>query len=111
MKDILDYYSQNNEDARLSLDRAHRLEYITTMHYIDKISITNSTILDACAGTGGYCFDLARKGHDVFAGDLVPNNVEIILQKNKEHSLLKDIYLGNILDLSRFNNDICKCEH
>lgn len=105
MKDIFAYYNEQNEDVRLSLDRAHKLEYITTMHYIEKISKSTSTILDACAGTGAYCFDLAKKGHDVIAGDLVPNNVEIILRKNKENSLLKDVYMGNILDLSRFNNE------
>ena len=80
MKDIFDFYNDQDEDVRLSLDRAHGLEYITTMHYIDKISNSNSTILDACAGTGAYCFDLARKGHDVIAGDLVPSNVEIIVR-------------------------------
>lgn len=105
MKDIFEYYNNYDEDVRLSLDRAHKLEYFTTLHYIEKILKPNSIILDACAGTGAYCFDLAEKGYDVIAGDLVPYNVEIILQKNKEAPLLKDVYEGNILDLSRFNNE------
>jgi len=90
---------------RLSIDRAHRLEYMTTMHYIEKILKPNSSILDACAGTGAYCFDLAQKGHDVFAGDLIPKNVEIILRKNKVNPLLKEVYEGNVLDLSRYKNE------
>ncbi len=42
MKDIFDYYNEQNEDVRLSIDRAHKLEYIITMRYSEKISKTNS---------------------------------------------------------------------
>jgi len=105
MKDIFDYYDSYCEDERLSKDRAHRLEYITTMHYIDKVLKSKSVILDACAGTGAYSFELAKKGHDVTAGDLVRKHVEIIRKKSVERGLLIEVYEGNVLDLSRFAND------
>jgi ubiquinone/menaquinone biosynthesis C-methylase UbiE len=105
MKNIFEYYNAQDEDIRLSLDRTHRLEYLTTMRYLEKVCPTNSTILDACAGTGAYCFDLAKKGHQVTAGDLVPQNIEMIEKKNQRAPILQKIYTGNILDLSMFDDN------
>ena len=81
MDNLIDYYEQQDEDNRLNLDRAHNLEYLTTIKYLDKICHGSVSILDACAGTGAYCFYLAEKGHSVTAGDIVPANVNIIKEK------------------------------
>lgn len=105
MNEIIEYYNAKDEDGRLTADRAHEVEYITTMRYIEKVCAPNSKILDACAGTGVYCFDLALKGHKVTAGDLVPSNVKFIEAKNEKQSILDNIYTGNILDLSNFQDE------
>lgn len=105
MNKIIEYYNTQDEDYRLIADRAHELEYITTMHYLEKVCAPNSKILDACAGTGIYCFDLGLKGHKVTAGDLTPANVKMIEVKNKKQPILDGIYTGDILDLSNFQDE------
>lgn len=100
------YYSDpGNEDIRLTKSRAQRLQYLTTMHYLKRICGEGSIVLDACAGTGAYCFDLAKLGAEVTAGDIVPGHIQIIRKKEQELHLLEDVYVGDCLDLTRFEND------
>lgn len=106
MENIIEYYEQQDEDNRLQIDRAHSLEYITTIKYLDKICQGQMSILDACAGTGAYCFYLAEKGHAVTAGDIAPSNVNIIKEKQKKNPILHDVYTGDILNLSQFEDEI-----
>ncbi|MFD1903190.1 class I SAM-dependent methyltransferase [Paenibacillus rhizoplanae] len=63
-------------------------------------------ILDGCAGTGNYSFQLAELGHKVVAGDIVPHNVDIIREKQRIRPVLADMYTGSITDLSRFDSGI-----
>lgn len=62
-------------------------------------------ILDACAGTGIYAFELAKRGHEVIAGDLIDANVEKMRKRQEENNLLKHIYEGNILNLSQIEDN------
>lgn len=112
MDNLIDYYNQQKENNRLRIDRAHSLEYLTTIKYLDKICHGQLTILDACAGAGTYCFYLAEKGNKVIAGDIVPMHVNLIKEKQKKNPVLKDIYTGDIINLSQFKNgtfDIVLC--
>ncbi|MBZ9634097.1 hypothetical protein [Clostridium sp. FP1] len=52
MKSILEYYENYDEEARLIKDNAHKIEFITTMHYLDKIVKPGARILEVGAGTG-----------------------------------------------------------
>lgn len=97
------YYENYNEDIRLSKDRVHSIEFLTTIHYFNKLFEKNSKILDACSGTGNYSFYLAENGHIVTTGDVVPHNVSIIKAKQEKNPILKEVYTGSILDLSRFD--------
>ena len=99
MDNIIEYYEQQDEDSRLKEDRANSLEYLTTIKYLDKICAKQVKLLDACAGTGAYCFYLAGKGHIVTAGDIAPSNVSIIENKQKTNPILHDIYTGDILKM------------
>lgn len=105
MNDIISYYTNYAEEDRLFSSRCQYSEFLVTMHLLRKyIPLENSNILDCCAGTGAYAFSLAKEGASVTAGDLVPVNTE----KMKQHpnaSLLKEIYTGSALDLSRFADD------
>lgn len=105
LNNIINYYEHQDEDSRLVKDRAHYLEYFTTIKYLDKICYKYEKIWDACAGTGAYCFYLAEKGHIVTAGDITPSNVSIIEEKQKENHVLHDIYTGNILNMSQFRDE------
>ena len=98
------YENENDEDKRLTNDRTNYLEFLTTVKYLDMVCPPNSKILDACAGTGAYCFWLAEKGHEVTAGDVIEYNLNKIRERQKDKSVLKEIYHGNILDLPHEDN-------
>lgn len=106
MKDeILKFYQELNDESERLESNPGRVEYITTMTYLNKVIPTKSIILDACAGTGKYAFALAKEGHNVVAGDLIDVNVNMIRKQQKKTPLLIEIYEGNILDLSRFEDE------
>ena len=105
IEQITSFYEGYDEDGRLFRDKAHLPEYLTTIRYFDRLFTTKSKILDACAGTGKYSFYLADKGHSVTACDLVEHNVNIIKSKPNAASLI-DVAVCNVLDLSRFDNDV-----
>ena len=104
--DIFEYYEKEyKEDQRLVKDKAHQIEFLTTIHYFDKILPKGARVLDACAGTGAYAFYLANNEYKVTAGDLVPHNVSIMEEKQAKTPVLEEVYTGNILDLSRFEEN------
>lgn len=72
------YYNTYDEDGRLFRNNSHQIEWLTTIHYFNRIIPAHSRIFDGCAGTGNYAFQLAEQGHDFVASDLVPHNVDII---------------------------------
>jgi hypothetical protein len=53
IEDLNKYYAQEyNEDERLTKDRTHTVEFLTSVRYLDKVLQKGSKVLDACAGTG-----------------------------------------------------------
>lgn len=98
---IKSYYEHYDEEGRLSRDRAHLPEYLTTIHYFDRLFRPGSRILDACAGAGRYSFYLADQGHSVTACDLVEHNINII-KSRPDADKLADIAVCDVLDLSHF---------
>ncbi|ETT54607.1 MULTISPECIES: class I SAM-dependent methyltransferase [unclassified Paenibacillus] len=105
MDPIIDYYDSYDEEGRLFRDNGHQIEWITTMSYFKKLFKPETYILDGCAGTGNYSFQLAEMGHKVVAGDIVPHNVDIIREKQRIRPVLADMYTGSITDLSRFDSE------
>lgn len=108
---ITSYYENYDEDGRLFRDNAHKVEYLTTIRYFDKLFAPGSRILDACAGTGRYSFYLADKGHTVTACDLSEHHVNIIKAKPGADKLA-DTAVCNVLDMSRFEDssfDVVLC--
>lgn len=95
------YYNTYDEDGRLFRNNSHQIEWLTTIHYFNRIIPAHSRIFDGCAGTGNYAFQLAEQGHDVVASDLVPHNVDIMRCKQSQKPLLENIFAG----------DICKTNH
>lgn len=106
MDAIIDYYDSYDEEGRLFRDNGHQIEWITTMSYFKRLFKPEAYILDGCAGTGNYSFQLAELGHKVVAGDIVPHNVDIIREKQRIRPVLADMYTGSITDLSRFDSGI-----
>lgn len=104
MNEVLNYYNGYDEENRLNKNNVHKLEYLTSIHYLDKVIKPGSRILDVGAGTGKYAFYLANKGFSVTAGDIVPRFVELMRERLNCSTLRMDIYWGDACDLSRFDS-------
>ena len=101
---LQEYYSSGYEKARLTSDKAHSIEFLTTVHYLDEILPSNSKVLDCCAGGGIYSYYLAEKGFQVTVADLSAYNVKTI-KADKNSELLDGVYNLNVLDMSVFENE------
>lgn len=103
MNSIIEYYNNYDEDGRL-LKKNRLPEYLTTMKYIEKYLTPNSKIIEIGAGTGRYSLELADRGYDITAVELVPHNIEIMKKKVKPNHNIK-IYEGNACNLSFIESD------
>ena len=98
---VSSFYNEIDEDGRLNKSRHGQMEYITTMHYINKYAKEGAKLLEIGAGTGRYSIALAKAGYNVTAVELVENNLQV-LKKNSEGIDNIQSYQGDALDLSRF---------
>ena len=92
------FYDGYCEDLRLKKSRHGQLEYLTTMHYINKMTAANSSALEIGAGTGRYSIALAKKGYKVTALELADRNFDI-LKENAKGIQNVHCYQGDALDL------------
>lgn len=98
--DLNQFYGNYDENGRL-LTRAGHVEFVTTMHFIEKYLTPGARILEVGAATGRYSHTLARMGYRVDAVELVEHNIEIF---NQLTSPGEDVTIrqGNAVDLSAF---------
>ena len=94
-------YEIFNEDTRLNRSRAARVEFLTTVHYIEKYLKEGDKILDIGAGAGEYSLYFARKGYEVSALELADANIAAFKKKLTPEDKI-DLVQGNALDLSRY---------
>lgn len=96
------YYNKFNEDKRLN-SRHGTIEFLTSIKYIQDILINkkNPKVIDIGAGTGKYSLYLSELGYDVTAVELIKHNLKVIESKSDKIKC----YLGNAIDLSRFENE------
>lgn len=97
-------YDIFNEDARLNRSKAARVEFLTTVHYIEKYLKKEDKILDIGAGAGEYSLYFARNGYDVSALELADANIAAFKKKLTSDDNI-DLVKGNALDLSRYADD------
>ena len=91
------YYSKGKEDGRL-LSRHGSVEFITTVHYIEKYLRHGMKILEIGAGTGRYSHYFAQNGYEVDAVELMECNIEVF----KAHTTPTEnisVAQGDALDL------------
>lgn len=99
-----EWYSMKDEDNRLIADKAHKVEFITSINYIDKYLKPGMKILEVGAGTGRYSLYYAEKGYEVTSLELVPHNIEILKSHITNNMNIKVIQ-GNAIDLSMFEDE------
>lgn len=103
-KKVQSMYSSFDEERRLNTTKASSVEFLTTMHYLEKYLKEGDSILDVGAGTGQYSFALAHKGYKVSAIELSHHNVEVFKSKITENDSI-DLRQGNALDLSMYEDE------
>lgn len=94
-------YDIFNEDSRLNHSKAARIEFLTTVRYIEKYLKADDKILDVGAGAGEYSLYFARKGYEVSALELADANIAAFRKKLEPEDKI-DLVQGNALDLSRY---------
>ncbi len=104
---VRDYYTGyvRQEWRRLVRDAYHRLEFQTTLHFLEKYLPPNGLILDAGGGPGRYTTELARRGYRVVLFDMTPANLAFAERQIKRAGVrnqVVDIVEGSIVDLSRY---------
>lgn len=100
---LINFYNNYDEDSRLALKHGS-VEFLTTMHYIEKYIKSGDHVLEIGAGTGRYSHTLAHQGYAVDAIELVEHNIEIF-NKNTRAEENITITQGNAMDLSSFPNN------
>lgn len=97
---LINFYNQYDEEQRL-LSKHGSVEFLTTMHYIEKYLKPGDRVLEIGAGTGRYSHALARRGWRVDAVELVEHNIEVF-RRNVRPGEDITIMQGNASDLSAF---------
>ena len=90
--------STTHELERLTLDNGI-MEYITTIHYLEKYLPKNGIVADIGSGTGRYSLWLAQHGYEVVAIDPVEKNIKSLKARFAARKLkrLKGAYVGFLL--------------
>jgi len=101
---IIEFYSPGGEINRLISDKAHRTEFLVTVDYLHKLLKPGMRILDVGAGTGVYTHELAKEGYEVDAIELVPKNLELLVENAPKGAKI-NAYEGTALDLSRYEDN------
>ena len=96
-------YENYDENSRL-LTRQGNVEFVTTMHFIDRYLRPGMRILEVGAATGRYSHTLARRGFRVDAVELVQHNIDVF-NSLTQHGEDVTIRQGNVLDLGCFEDN------
>jgi SAM-dependent methyltransferase len=107
---VKEYYTTQVRDEwrRLIQDAYHRLEFETTLHFLENYLPEKGLILDAGGGPGRYTIELARRGYQVVLLDLTPANLEFARRQIKRYKIqdhVMNVVEGSIVDLSQFANN------
>ena len=101
---VQEVYRRYDEDSRLNKSQAAKVEFLTTVRYIEKYLAPGAKILDVGAGAGEYSIYFARKGYHVSALELADANIASFRAKMTDDDQI-DLVQGNALDLSRYDSN------
>ena len=98
---VQELYRRLDENSRLNHSKAARVEFLTTVEYIQRYLTPGANILDLGAGAGEYSLYFARQGYQVSALELSEENIAAFRAKLTPEDNI-DLVQGNALDLSRY---------
>ena len=101
---VQEIYRRKSENDRLNKSQAARVEFLTTVRYIEKYLAPGAKILDVGAGAGEYSLYFGRKGFQVSALELADANIAAFRAKMTDEDSI-DLAQGNALDLSRYESN------
>lgn len=97
---LVDYYNSHDEDSRL-LSKHGKIEFLTTVKYIEKYLKDNMKIMEIGAATGRYSHYFAQKGFEVDAVELIEHNIKIFKAKTLPDEKVS-IRQGNAINLAKY---------
>lgn len=100
--DLNTFYENYDEEGRL-LSRVGNVEFVTTMHFIEKYLKPGMRVLEVGAATGRYSHALARRGYRVDAVEPVQHNIDIFHRLTEEGEDVA-IRQGDARDLGCFED-------
>ena len=95
---LRNYYESHDEDMRLSPKRG-MVEFLTTLHYVEKYLEKDMKILEIGAGSGRYTHYFAENGYKVDAVELMECNIEKFKEKTRDNENVT-IRQGDAIDLN-----------
>ena len=101
---LKNYYNNYDEEGRLTSNHG-KVEFLTTMRYIEKYLFTGARILEIGAGTGRYSLSLAKQGYAVDAVELIQHNIDIF-KGNITPNINVTVQQGNATDLSFVEDNV-----
>ena len=103
MEALTTYYTTHNEDARLT-SKHGMVEFLTTIHYVEKYLKPGMRILEIGAGTGRYSHYFAQNGYDVDAVELMECNIEVFKANTKDGENIT-VQQGDAVDLQNISSE------
>ena len=100
---LTSYYTTYNEDARLT-SKHGMVEFLTTIHYVEKYLKPGMRILEIGAGTGRYSHYFAQKGYEVDAVELMECNIEVFKANTKDGEPIT-VQQGDAVDLQNIPSE------
>lgn len=100
---LTNYYTTHDEDARFS-SRHGMVEFLTTVHYVEKYLAPGMRILEIGAGTGRYSHYFAQKGYEVDAVELMECNIEVFKAKTKDGEKIT-VQQGDAIDIQNISSE------
>jgi len=97
-------YKIFNEDSRLNHSKAARVEFLTTVKYVEQYLQPGNKIIDIGAGAGEYSLYFAKQGYAVTAVELAEENINAFKKKIPANVDI-DLRQGNACDLSDFGDN------
>lgn len=110
-REVKEWFTKTSrgEWRRLQRDPYHKIEFMVTMHFLEKYLPKEGLLLDAGGGPGRYTIELAKRGYEIVLLDLVPEMLEFAKRRARKAGVfgnVKNFVQGSIEDMSVFSENM-----